>query len=183
MREPEDDLTRRRRDLPRSIAPPGDLWPGIEARIRRRPAREPSRGRGLRLPVWGWIGLAAAAAALLLLWIGPGERRQDPPATPASAGLGAESTPIPATLRALETQCTGADKSLQAAIQGKESLTGGAFAAEAQWGLLHLDEAIEQTREALAEHPGDAGLIHMLTNRYQKKLSLLRQALRAAGEV
>ncbi|OLD42975.1 MAG: hypothetical protein AUI55_04230 [Gemmatimonadetes bacterium 13_1_40CM_2_70_7] len=43
------------RRLPRSIEPPRDLWPGIAARIRRRPA-------------WRrWAALAAAAAVVLIV--------------------------------------------------------------------------------------------------------------------
>lgn len=41
--------------LPRGIEPPRDLWPGIEARIRRRP-----------IVRWAWLAAAAALAAVLL---------------------------------------------------------------------------------------------------------------------
>src|SRR2546428_4346126 len=47
--------------LPKSVEPPRDLWPGIEARIS-------GKGRILGLPR-RWIPLAAAAA-LVLLWLG-----------------------------------------------------------------------------------------------------------------
>src|SRR5437879_5333781 len=47
--------------LPKSVEPPRDLWPGIEARIS-------GKGRILALPR-RWIPLAAAAA-LVLLWLG-----------------------------------------------------------------------------------------------------------------
>jgi hypothetical protein len=47
--------------LPKSIDPPRDLWPGIEARLGRRPRR------------WYWIPLAAAAAFVVVL-IGRGGR-------------------------------------------------------------------------------------------------------------
>jgi hypothetical protein len=45
-----------------------------------------------------------------------------------------------------------------------------------------IDSAIEETRVALAGNPDDAELIMMLTSRYQKKLSLLHQAMRLAAE-
>ncbi|MBD3162561.1 MAG: hypothetical protein GF346_09375 [Candidatus Eisenbacteria bacterium] len=170
-----NDLDRRTRELPRSIDPPRDLWPGIEARIRVRPAAEPPRRKGFPFPTWAWTGLAAAAV-LILLWIGMTGRETGRPEAPVMRA------PIPATVRALETQCMGAGKSLQAALQGRESRTGGVYAVGVQRDLHLLDEAIEQTREALAEHPRDAALLRMLTNRYQKKLTLLQHALRAAGE-
>src|SRR2546428_10636418 len=47
--------------LPKSVEPPRDLWPGIEARIS-------GKGRILALPR-RWIPLAAAAA-LVLVWLG-----------------------------------------------------------------------------------------------------------------
>ena len=51
----EHELERAVRDLPKSIEPPRDLWPGIEARLRR----------GRRN--WYWLPLAAAAVFALVL--------------------------------------------------------------------------------------------------------------------
>ena len=56
-RELQDAVER----LPKSIEPPRDLWPGIEARL-RRPRR-----------LWYWVPLAAAAALVFLL-LARGER-------------------------------------------------------------------------------------------------------------
>src|SRR5437879_9246080 len=56
--------------LPKSVEPPRDLWPGIEARIAGQ--GEGGRGRGgiLAFPRrWALLPLAAAAA-LVLLWLG-----------------------------------------------------------------------------------------------------------------
>ena len=50
----EDELQRAVGRLPRSIEPPRDLWPGIEARLRRRRS-------------WYWIPLAVAAVLALVL--------------------------------------------------------------------------------------------------------------------
>ncbi len=50
----EDELQRAVGRLPRSIEPPRDLWPGIEARLQRR--RQ-----------WYWIALAAAAVVALVV--------------------------------------------------------------------------------------------------------------------
>ena len=52
--------------LPKSIEPPRDLWPGIEARL----------GRPARRPQWYWIPLAAAAAIVaVLIGRGTGDAR------------------------------------------------------------------------------------------------------------
>lgn len=50
--------------LPKSIEPPRDLWPGIEARLRR-----PS-------PRWYWVGLAAAAVLALVIAMPKGDAWQ-----------------------------------------------------------------------------------------------------------
>ncbi|HWE22304.1 MAG TPA: FecR domain-containing protein, partial [Myxococcales bacterium] len=50
----DDELQRAVSGLPKSIEPPHDLWPGIEARIQRRRS-------------WYWIPLAVAAMLVLLL--------------------------------------------------------------------------------------------------------------------
>src|SRR5207253_1275825 len=61
--------------LPKSIAPPRDLWPGIETRIAGKRPGKGERGRGW-LP-WVLVPLAAAAilAAVLLGRRGTDERR------------------------------------------------------------------------------------------------------------
>jgi hypothetical protein len=51
----EDELLKAVSRLPRSIQPPRDLWPEIEARLRGRRRR------------WYWVSLAAAAAVAALL--------------------------------------------------------------------------------------------------------------------
>src|ERR1700704_3608171 len=79
------------RDLPRDIAPPRDLWQGIEARIAREPrgaavhsagARRPWRANTLRI-----LAAAAVIAALAIgIWIG---RAVLPvPGKPAATGGG-----------------------------------------------------------------------------------------------
>ena len=52
------DLRKRVEDLPRSVAPPRDLWPGIEAQI---DAKKVTRG------VFGSRAVMAAAAAVVLV--------------------------------------------------------------------------------------------------------------------
>src|SRR2546428_7832871 len=58
--------------LPKSVEPPRDLWPGIEARIAGQGEGGRGRGRILAFPRrWALLPLAAAAA-LVLLWLGRG---------------------------------------------------------------------------------------------------------------
>jgi hypothetical protein len=55
----EDELLKRARQLPATIEPPRDLWPGIAARI-NRPARA---------PMGVWLALAASVVALVGGWL------------------------------------------------------------------------------------------------------------------
>ena len=56
--------------LPKSVEPPRDLWPGIEARIAGKGEGGRGKGRILAFPRrWALLPLAAAAA-LVLLWLG-----------------------------------------------------------------------------------------------------------------
>ena len=53
--------------LPRTIEPPRDLWPGIEARIAGGGETRRGKGRVRRAWTWALVPLAAAAALALLL--------------------------------------------------------------------------------------------------------------------
>jgi hypothetical protein len=61
----EKELQDAARQLPRSIEPPHDLWPGIRERIGR--GREGKGGGRYRPMVWVPLALAAGVAAILLL--------------------------------------------------------------------------------------------------------------------
>ena len=56
----DDDLLKRARQLPASIEPPRDLWPGIARRIARRRAEPPVRV---------WLALAASVVAIVGGWL------------------------------------------------------------------------------------------------------------------
>jgi hypothetical protein len=170
--------------LPESIAPRRDLWPTIEAQLpaRRAPVvREPWISRFLQ-PKWG-VGAALAAAAVLLIILlsptrepgkpGIAEPPEAPPALPAYVSF---------LTQALEYECMGAGKQLLASIGGSESRFGVEAAAAIERSVQPIDIAIAETRSALEENPGDPELLQMLTSRYQRKLSLLHQAIRLAGE-
>ena len=58
----EHELERAVSGLPKTIEPPRDLWPGIEARLRRQRG-----GRGGRGGLWYWIPLAIAAVLAIVM--------------------------------------------------------------------------------------------------------------------
>jgi hypothetical protein len=89
---------------------------------------------------------------------------------------------IASLVRGLELQCVGAGRELRASIDGSANQLGAAMTEALESDVQVLDRAIAETRSALEENPEDPGLLQMLTSRYQRKLSILQQAMRLAGE-
>lgn len=168
------------RGLRRDVEPRRDLWPALEAELRRRsrPKVVETR-RAAPRPAWRWFGALAAglaAIAVSMLWF---ETGRDPGADSNRLRAGAEG--LPGTVEGLERECMGAGRSLQASLQ----LSPGTLAPDraAAWtpglsaGMAILDQSIDETRTALQSQPGDPALQRMLAARYQQKLALLNAAL------
>jgi hypothetical protein len=178
------------RQIPRTIAPPHDLWPAIEDRIRQqtgfavgdRPvAARVDRLQRTRLG-WGALAAAVVVAALVSVWLAnrASDRGVSTPAdVRAPHRLAVEGTPdllLPAVVSALEVECRGAGRMLHASLRGWDSAGGSAVALSLQDGLRELDASIVETRAALAREPGNPALLRLLTQRYQQKLALLHGA-------
>ena len=89
---------------------------------------------------------------------------------------------ISALTRALEYECMGAGKQLLASLGTSGNRLGLEAAAAIEQSVHPIDIAIKETKSALERNPGDPELLQMLTSRYERKLSLLHQAIRLAGE-
>ena len=182
------------RNLPDSIEPRRDLWPAIRAQMRPQEvpaARERLSLRGFWIfqprRRWRWgvgAALAAAAAAVvaILLLSSPEQPLEtsipeSPEAQPALPSY------VSFLTQALEYECMGAGKQLLASVGGSENRFGAEAAAAIERGMHPIDVAIEETKSALEQNPGDPELLQMLTSRYQRKLSLLDEAIRLAREV
>ena len=173
------------RDLPDSIMPRRDLWPAINAQIRPQRAptvREPLWILRILQPKWAFGAALAAAAVVAIVLLGS-------PQDPSKRGINESLEAHPAVpsyvsslMRALEYECMGAGKQLLASIGGSENQFGVETAAAIEQSVRPLDIAIDETKSALEKNPGDPELLQMLTSRYQRKLSLLHQAIRFAGE-
>lgn len=137
--------------LPEGIAPPRDLWPGIDARL------APSR------PARRWLALAAV---ITLVAIG-------------GAVAAALLSPAPAetdTVAAMESDYRSAASELLRTVEARQGeLTPGVVRVVEQ-NLQITNAAITELQEALREQPGDPGLEWMLRAAWEKKLDLLRRA-------
>lgn len=162
--------------LPRTIAPPRDLWPEIEAKIRRAPAPEPRRRIWSFMPQWAPAGIVLVAAVVIAILVRPTESPL-PYAPTDGHGTAARTGALPAIVQALDHECFGAGKHLVASIHERISPIGGAATTSIQNDLEILESAIEETRTALEEDPGNTRVLRILTELYEQKLSLLHRAM------
>jgi len=183
--EKMQSLLKEARELPDSITPRRDLWPAIKARIRPQPlpaAREPLRILRIFQPKWGFGAALAAAAVVAIILLGSPEQPSNRVIPESPESHPAVPSYVSSLTQALQSECVGAEKQLIASIGASENRFGMEAAAAIEQNVRPLDVAIEETKSALEKNPGDTELLQMLTSRYQRKLSLLHQAIRLAGE-
>lgn len=168
--------------LPPSLEPGRDLWPEIRDEIRRRrpgvaAARPGTRGRWTRRAL-----LAAAAVALVVLsstiTLLLRERGGGPP-PPVST---APDAAIRADLLDWETQVAEAARELGLVLARDRNALAPETVAILEENLRIIDDAIRESRAALAADPANAALGQMLWATYRKKLDLLQQAARWSAE-
>ena len=149
--------------LPRSVAPPVDLWPGIE---RELASRRRVRGR-IALP--GWL---LAAAAALLVGVSSGATalllRNRPPGGPSAQPS--------SNFTALESQYGAASAELTDALEKARSRLSPETVATIERSLRIIDEALAESREALARDPGNEALGQLVVAVWRQKVDLLRRA-------
>lgn len=166
--------------LPRSFAPPRDLWPGIERTI--------ARGRGwMGLLAWRQPMLLAAAATVLLgvlgavLWRGtPAAGVQTvaiPEASPALERVSTVPVADPALAEA-EREYEAAAKTLLAVLQQRRGRLAAEDLARVEDNVAVIDRALVEVREALAKDPVNPELNRMLVATHRKKVDVLRRVVR-----
>lgn len=167
--------------LPRSLEPPRDLWPGIEARVSMT---EVVRGR------FGRRSLLAAAAAVVIVssvvtayFIGRSQ------AVPLTAGPSAvvESGPSEVLLASFEG--LGVDNYLDTrtelldALEARKHELSGETLEIVMDNLLLIDQAMDRIAEALGEDPENEFLMKQLAGAYRRQIDLLQRAVRMPAEV
>jgi anti-sigma factor RsiW len=165
--------------LPRSLAPPRDLWPGIAERIERG---------------WSWSGLwtswqpvafAAAAAVILgvtaLLWTAPGPAAVRtvamPDASPAVRLVAGTAVADP-VLAAAAHDYEEAASALLAALQRRRAVLPAEDLARVEANLEVIDRALAEVRQALVKDPASPELNRMLVATHRKKVDVLRRVVR-----
>jgi predicted anti-sigma-YlaC factor YlaD len=167
--------------LPRSVAPPRDLWPSVERTI----ARE-RRFSGLF--AWGRPMMLAAAATVVLgvvaalLWQGaPGAAGVKavaiPTATPAMEPVSTVPVADPALAEA-EREYEAAAKTLLAVLQQHRSRLSADDLARVEDNVAVIDRALAEVREALAKDPVNPELNRMLVATHRKKVDVLYRVVR-----
>ena len=141
------------RELPASIEPPRDLWPGIERRLA-------PRRRGLPR----WLPLAAALA-LLLLGGTVLQRLSNAPA------------PEPIPVAAVDPT-VGAESALLASLEHDPGSLSPETIATLRRNLAIIDSALAESRRALAADPGNGDMRALLRLVQRQRTTLLQQAAR-----
>lgn len=149
----ETELRWQLRQLPREIEPPRDLWPGIAARLERRPPRRHS---------W-WVGLALAASLVLALGLGVRLSSPGPDRALAEGGAGLVYREAAALTREYEA----------ALVQ----FQGAPMPAPLVPALDTLDRSAAEIRVALAADPDAVFLLDQLRRTYARRLSLTQRAV------
>ncbi len=173
------------RQLPESIEPERDLWPGIAERI-AAPDEADSRAEGpatagswwsrllasLRPKPIVWTSLALGATAVLAVLLLTG--REPGPAPGIGPAQGDPTTQ--ATLAALESECRMNEDQILAVAADTPADPGGGTLDLIRANLRTVDLAIGQAREAWQANPHSPHLTRMVIAAYQAKAALLGDA-------
>jgi hypothetical protein len=174
------------RELDASIGVGSDLWPGIEARIRRlpvstvRPLPDASRG--------GWTGhrsshalpqLAAASIAVVVLsagvlWFASDFGRRDEIARSATESH--RLTAVPASNDAGGAALTEIGQ-LKAVLDGRRDQIDPETFRSLEESVASVETAVEEARRALDADPGNPYIQAHLREMRGRQLELLRRAV------
>jgi anti-sigma factor RsiW len=163
--------------LPRGVAPPQDLWPGIREAIERR-----SAWAGFWVS-WQPIALAAAAvvaALAALLWSGAGPTAVRTVAMPSTspqlrpaAGTGPSDPVLAEAVRNYEQ----AASALLETLQRRRTVLSAEDLARVEANIQVIDRALVEVREALVKDPESPELNRMLVATHKKKVDVLRRVV------
>lgn len=176
-------------------APDEDLWPGIAARLeprtgagtddasRRGPLREAVRRTfAFTLPQLAAAGLALMVLSGAMVWMARSDPRADFPAVSADTARGPQDTPVSPVV-VVDALYDEAIADLEQILEDGQSRLDPETIRVLEDNLRAIDQAIDQSRRALAGDPANVYLNGHLVNARQRKLALLRRAsgIAAAG--
>ena len=174
------NILARAAELPKSIEPPADAWPGIRQAIEHD---EEVLHRAPPERTWWRPGVAAAATILVaalssgatyLYLTNDGGPSNSSPAATAVRG----TSETPASLAAFtieENNYLRTASILQELLDSQQGVLAPETTAQLKASLRTIDEAILEARNALARDPANKVLIEMLSASYRQKVDLLRR--------
>lgn len=188
------------RDLPRNIAPPRDLWPGIEAQISA--GQEAARGaggftgaarRGWRADRMRIFAAAAVIAALAVgIWIGRAVLPGPAGVGPAGAGPGGAGNPTAASnmtgsdasgwhaAYVMDSKYTRQRAELVKGLEARLAALPPGSRAKVVASLKAISDSKRDLEAELGKDPSNALLQELLVNTYQDEMRVLT-AVHEAG--
>jgi anti-sigma factor RsiW len=169
--------------------PATDLWPSIHERIAAaEPARVVPFQRPARRLSFTWTQLAAASIALLVLgggsvWLAVSGRGPAPGGEPATVADRSSAPSGDAVLVAdfADEAYDSAVADLETALEASRDQLDPETVRTIERNLSIIDEAIAETRRALASDPNSVYLSAHLAEQMQRKLDVLRTATTVAN--
>ena len=159
-RHEDEWMGRLKTELPRSIEPDRDLWPGIAGRLAPR-RRSPARWAAL---------LAAAAVVAVVAGVVVMERAAKP--TETRRGVVAVEP-----VQEVDAVFASAKTTLLEALEARRPDLAPETLAVVEENLGIIDAAIVEIREAMENDPGNASLREMLVAAQEKEIGLLRRVI------
>lgn len=176
-------------ELPAEVLPERDLWAGIAARLEPRGETlaevTPAARRRMLVPRW-----AMQAAAAVVLMVGGGLIGRQFGARGPLDGTDGKAPPVASRGPSQKTQSAfvafqrgGAPEyetaiaELETILEQNRSRLSPETVQTLETNLAIIDEAIRQSREALAKDPNSPEVARMLADAYDQKLTVLQHAV------
>ena len=156
-------------DLPRDVAPPRNLWPGISGRLGRRPRR------ARPLVYAAAAGIVGACVASALTWAVLHGR----PGSPATTVRTPTSVRTPTFDEPRNASYVAARDSLEASFRERLALLDPATRAQIEASLAVIRRAHEDIRKALAGDPASPVLEQLWQSTWHDELDLYERVVRA----
>ena len=167
--------------LPRSVAPPDELWSDIREQLASRRS-----GRRSKIAAWGMPQLAAAGlvvavgSSALTALVMRSTRPESAVAPRVTAVAPAPVTALPERLASAEDRYTRNINLLQLTLAERRDSLAPSTVATVEHSLRIADSAIAEARAALARDPANSALAELFTSNYERKIDVLRRATELA---
>jgi predicted anti-sigma-YlaC factor YlaD len=165
------------KELPRSIAPARDLWPAIDARLDATPIRERTLW-SMRYPLAAAAALMIAISSALTAYL---VNEREAASSVEQRPTASSDVLLVRAWRSTEDEYLKATVELLEALEILKERLPPETAEMVETNLRIIDEAIQESRAALAVDPSNGELVEALSARYRTKLEVLQQVNRLAA--